>query len=263
MNRRLISFASAGVTTVLLLSGCGGAGASPTNTPAPVATSVPVPTVEVPTTAPAATASTGITSTDAMSGTAMPGASDAMTSTDMMTGTAMPGASDAMTSTDMMTGTAMPGASDAMTSTDSMSSTGSMDMNIAEVAMGNSKFKTLVTALQAAGLADTLKGDGPFTVFAPTDEAFAKLDATTLANLLKPENKAELAKILKYHVVSGKVLAADVMKMTSAKTLDGDELKIKVDGSTVMVNNAKVIMTDIQTKNGVIHAIDTVLMPPK
>ena len=98
-------------------------------------------------------------------------------------------------------------------------------------------------------------------MFAPTDAAFAKLDPTTLANLLKPENKDQLVKILTYHVVAGKVLAADVMKMTSAKTLEGSDLTIKVDGSTVMVNDAKVIMTDVQTKNGVIHAIDTVLMP--
>ena len=123
------------------------------------------------------------------------------------------------------------------------------------------KFNTLVAAVKAAGLVDTLKGPGPFTVFAPTDEAFAKLPAGTLESLLKPENKAKLQSILTYHVVSGKVMAADVVKLTSAKTVEGQTVAIKTGNNTVMVNNATVTKTDIATSNGVIHVIDTVLLP--
>jgi uncharacterized surface protein with fasciclin (FAS1) repeats len=123
------------------------------------------------------------------------------------------------------------------------------------------KFNTLVAAVKAAGLVETLKGPGPFTVFAPTDEAFAKLPAGTLESLLKPENKAKLAGILTYHVVAGKVMAADVVKLTSAKTVQGGEVKIQAMGGHVMVNNATVTKTDIATSNGVIHVIDTVLLP--
>jgi uncharacterized surface protein with fasciclin (FAS1) repeats len=238
MNQTNISFASAGAALLLLVA-CGGNPSSPTTVP----TVVQIPTAVPTTTAPSIVETDVMTATEVMTGTTIPGATDAMT------GTTMPTTTDTMTSTDMMTGT------------NAMSDTSMMDMNIAEAAMGNNKLKTLVMALQAAGLAETLKGSGPFTVFAPTDEAFAKLDASTLTTLLKPENKEQLAMILKYHVVSGEVSAADVMKMTSAKTLEGEDLTIKVDGSTVMVNNAKVIMTDIKTKNGVIHVIDTVLMP--
>lgn len=122
------------------------------------------------------------------------------------------------------------------------------------------KFNTLVAAVKAAGLADTLKGPGPFTVFAPTDAAFAKLPAGTLESLLKPENKAKLQSILTYHVVSGKVMAADVVKLTSAKTVEGGSVAIKA-GRGVMVNNATVTKTDIAASNGVIHVIDTVLLP--
>jgi uncharacterized surface protein with fasciclin (FAS1) repeats len=122
-------------------------------------------------------------------------------------------------------------------------------------------FNTLVAAVKAAGLVETLKGSGPFTVFAPTDEAFAKLPAGTLADLLKPENKAKLTKILTYHVVAGKVMAADVVKMASAKTVEGQEIKIHVSGGAVSINNAKVAKTDIMTDNGVIHVIDTVILP--
>ena len=123
------------------------------------------------------------------------------------------------------------------------------------------KFNTLVAAVKAAGLVDTLKGPGPFTVFAPTDEAFAKLPAGTLESLLKPENKPKLQSILTYHVVSGKVMAADVVKLSSAKTVEGGSVTIKTSSSGVMVNNATVIKTDIATSNGVIHVIDTVLLP--
>jgi len=121
----------------------------------------------------------------------------------------------------------------------------------------------LASALQAAGLVDTLKGDGPFTVFAPTDEAFAKLPKGTVENLLKPENKDQLVSILTYHVVPGKVQAADVVKMDEAKTVNGEMVDIEVKGDTAMVNDAKVTKTDIAASNGVIHVIDTVILPPK
>ena len=122
-------------------------------------------------------------------------------------------------------------------------------------------FNTLVAAVKAAELVDALKGDGPYTVFAPTDEAFAKLPAGTLDNLLKPENKDQLRKILTYHVVPGKVMAKDVLKLQSAKTLEGGNLKIHAANGAVEVNNANVTKTDIVTSNGVIHVIDTVLLP--
>lgn len=123
------------------------------------------------------------------------------------------------------------------------------------------KFNTLVAAVKAADLVDTLKGPGPFTVFAPTDAAFAKLPAGTLEELLKPENKEKLVKILTYHVVAGAVHAKDVAKLTSAKTVSGGELKIHAGKGGVTINNAKVVKADIETSNGVIHVIDTVLLP--
>ena len=122
-------------------------------------------------------------------------------------------------------------------------------------------FNTLATALKAAGLVDALKGAGPFTVFAPTDEAFANLPSGTLENLLKPENKDELRKILTYHVVAGRVTAKDVVKLDSAKTLEGGSVVIHALDTGVMVNNAHVTNTDIAASNGVIHVIDTVLIP--
>jgi uncharacterized surface protein with fasciclin (FAS1) repeats len=133
--------------------------------------------------------------------------------------------------------------------------------DIVDTAIGAGSFKTLVAAIQAAGLVDTLKGPGPFTVFAPTDEAFAKLPAGTVDALLK--DPAKLKKILTYHVVAGKVMAADVVKLKTAKTVEGSTVKITVKGSSVMVNNANVVKTDIATDNGVIHVIDTVIMPKK
>jgi uncharacterized surface protein with fasciclin (FAS1) repeats len=136
------------------------------------------------------------------------------------------------------------------------------DKDIVDTAVAAGQFKTLAAALGAAGLIDTLKGPGPFTVFAPTDAAFAKLPAGTLENLLKPENKAKLEAILTYHVVSGTVMAADVVKLKKAKTVNGAMVKIKVKGTTVMINNATVTTTDILASNGVIHVIDTVLLPP-
>ena len=138
---------------------------------------------------------------------------------------------------------------------------GSYKKDIVDTAVGAGSFNTLVTAVQAADLVDTLKGDGPFTVFAPTDEAFSKLPAGTVEDLLKPENKEKLQAILLYHVVPGKVTAAEVVKLSSAKTASDMDLAIVVDGKSVMVNDAKVIQTDIMTSNGVIHVIDTVMIP--
>ncbi|MBC7795574.1 MAG: fasciclin domain-containing protein [Pyrinomonadaceae bacterium] len=134
--------------------------------------------------------------------------------------------------------------------------------DIVDTAVAAGNFTTLATALEAADLITTLKGAGPFTVFAPTDAAFAKLPKATLESLLKPENKATLVKILTYHVVPGKVLAADVVKIKSAKTVQGQSVKINAKGGKVVLNgNSNVTQTDIQTSNGVIHVIDTVLMP--
>jgi len=135
------------------------------------------------------------------------------------------------------------------------------EMDIVDTAVAAGSFKTLVAAAKAAGLVDTLKGKGPYTVFAPTDEAFAKLPTGTVENLLKPENKQKLADLLKYHVVAGKVMAEDVVKLTEAKTLQGQSAKVKVTGGNVMIDGAHVVKTDIGTTNGVIHVIDAVIMP--
>jgi transforming growth factor-beta-induced protein len=123
------------------------------------------------------------------------------------------------------------------------------------------KFNTLVAAVKAAGLVDTLKRPGPFTVFAPTDEAFARLPAGTLETLLKPENRARLQSILTYHVVPGRVMAKDVVKLHSAKSVEGRNITIKTMNGGVMVDNAHVTKTDIETSNGVIHVIDAVILP--
>jgi uncharacterized surface protein with fasciclin (FAS1) repeats len=123
------------------------------------------------------------------------------------------------------------------------------------------KFNTLVAAVKAAGLVDTLKGPGPFTVFAPTDEAFAKLPAGALEDLLRPENKAKLQSVLTYHVVPGRVMSRDVMKLNSAKTAEGSTIKIKASQKGVMVNDAHVVKADIDASNGVIHVIDKVILP--
>ncbi len=133
--------------------------------------------------------------------------------------------------------------------------------DIVDTAVAAGSFKTLAAALTAADLVSTLKGKGPFTVFAPTDEAFSKLPAGTVETLLKPENKAKLVSILTYHVVSGSVMAADVVKLKEATTVQGGKVSIMLHGADVMVNNANVVKTDIKTSNGVIHVIDTVLMP--
>lgn len=133
--------------------------------------------------------------------------------------------------------------------------------DIVDTAVAAGQFTTLAKALQAAGLVETLKGKGPFTVFAPTDEAFAKLPSGALDDLLKPENKEKLKAVLLYHVVAGKVPAAKVMKMKSAKTVNGQEVTISTSGGKVMVNVATVVKADVMASNGIIHVIDTVLMP--
>jgi len=133
--------------------------------------------------------------------------------------------------------------------------------DIVDTAIAAGSFNTLATALQAAGLADTLKGKGPFTVFAPTDDAFSKLPTGTVESLLKPENKDKSRAILLYHVVSGDVTAAQVVKLSSAKTVNGQDLKISVNNGTVMVNDATIVKADVVASNGVIHVIDTVLLP--
>ncbi|MCQ3935593.1 MAG: fasciclin domain-containing protein [Chloroflexi bacterium] len=134
--------------------------------------------------------------------------------------------------------------------------------DIVDTAVADGRFTTLVAAVQAAGLVETLKGEGPFTVFAPTDDAFAALPEGTVESLLLPENKQALTDILLYHVVSGKVMAADVTGLESAPTVLGKDIAIKVDMGNVYINDAKVIITDIETSNGVIHVIDAVILPP-
>ena len=133
--------------------------------------------------------------------------------------------------------------------------------DIVETAVQAGKFKTLAAAATAAGLVPTLQGDGPFTVFAPTDDAFAKLPKGTVETLLKPENKDQLVAILTYHVVPGKVMASDVVKLKGAKTVNGQRANIKVTDGGVMVDSAKVVKTDIECSNGVIHVIDSVILP--
>ncbi|MCH8511301.1 MAG: fasciclin domain-containing protein [Kiritimatiellae bacterium] len=134
--------------------------------------------------------------------------------------------------------------------------------DIVDTAVAAGTFETLVAAVQAADLVDALKGEGPLTVFAPTDAAFAALPEGTVENLLKPENKEQLVAILTYHVVAGKVTAADVVELDSAETLQGSEIKISVEEGSVKINQATVVTADIMTSNGVIHVIDAVIMPP-
>lgn len=133
--------------------------------------------------------------------------------------------------------------------------------DIVDTAVADGRFTTLVAAVQAAGLVETLKGEGPYTVFAPTDDAFAKLPAGTLEELVKPENKQKLTDILLYHVVSGKVASADVAGLNSATTVLGQDVAIKIDMGHVYIDDAKVIITDIETSNGIIHVLDTVILP--
>lgn len=139
---------------------------------------------------------------------------------------------------------------------------GGHSKDIVDTAVSAGSFNTLVTAVQTAGLVDALKSEGPFTVFAPTDDAFAKLPAGTVEDLLKPENREKLQAILTYHVVPAKVMAADVADGASAATLlDGNSLSFSIDDGKVMIGDAQVVQTDIQTSNGVIHVIDSVLLP--
>ncbi len=144
-----------------------------------------------------------------------------------------------------------------------MNTTSSAKTNLVETVASQDSFSIFGKALNAAGLADTLKGAGPYTVFAPTDAAFRKLPAGKLDNWLKPENKAELISIINYHVSPGRVLAADVGKLRETKTVQGQSAKIKMHGDKVMIDGANVTLTDIGSSNGVIHAIDTVLVPTK
>ncbi len=133
--------------------------------------------------------------------------------------------------------------------------------DIVETAVAAGPFNTLVAAVKAAGLVETLKGEGPFTVFAPTDDAFEKLPAGTVEELLKPENRDKLTAVLTYHVVPGKLMAADVVNTKSAKTLQGQSVRFEVKEGQAMIDNARIIKTDIATSNGVIHVLDTVILP--
>lgn len=134
--------------------------------------------------------------------------------------------------------------------------------DIVETAVANGNFKTLTAALQAAGLVETLKGKGPYTVFAPTDEAFRKLPAGTVETLLKPENKAQLQKVLTYHVVAGNVMSKDLKgKTTNAQTVEGSAVRIDASGNSVRVNDAAVTQADVTASNGVIHVIDSAIIP--
>jgi len=143
------------------------------------------------------------------------------------------------------------------------SSSSTATKNLVDTVASQGSFKTFGRALQAAGLVETLKSAGPYTVFAPTDAAFEKLPAGKLDNWLKPENKAELISVLKYHVTPGRVLAADVGKLSQTKTEQGETAKIRMTGDKVTINDANVTLTDIASSNGVIHPIDTVLVPTK
>ena len=148
-----------------------------------------------------------------------------------------------------------------VTGNSALAGCGTCDKSIVEVAAASKDFKTLVAAVKAAGLVDTLSGKGPFTVFAPTEAAFAKLPKGTVAELIKPENKKKLISILTYHVVPSKVMAKDVVNLKAAKTAQGSKVQIKVKDGKVMLDKALVVKTDIPCKNGVIHVIDTVIIP--
>ena len=149
----------------------------------------------------------------------------------------------------------------ALTLAATMPAVRAQEKDIVDTAVAAGSFKTLAAALQAAGLVDTLKGKGPFTVFAPTDEAFAKLPKGTVEELLKPENKAKLTAILTYHVVPGAVSASQVTKLKDAKTVNGQSVKISASGGGVMIDGARVVKADIRASNGVIHVIDSVILP--
>lgn len=156
---------------------------------------------------------------------------------------------------------ASPEVSEATAGGDAVAEAPATNKNIVETAQEAGQFNTLVQAVQAAGLADTLAGNGPYTVFAPTDEAFASLPEGTLESLLLPENKDKLTKILTFHIVEGNVTSDQVVGLSSAQTLEGGELSIAVDGADVKVGGADVVQADIPCSNGVIHVVNTVLMP--
>ncbi|MEO0555639.1 MAG: fasciclin domain-containing protein [Bacteroidota bacterium] len=138
----------------------------------------------------------------------------------------------------------------------------SQSKDIVDLAVGNDGLKTLVAAVKAGGLVDVLKSDGPFTVFAPTDEAFAALPEGTLESLLKPENKDQLVDILKYHVVSGKIMSTDLSNGQKATTVQGEKIKVAIKSGGVKIENANVVAADVKAKNGVVHVIDAVILPP-
>ena len=138
----------------------------------------------------------------------------------------------------------------------------SQSKDIVDLAVGNDGLKTLVAAVKAGGLVDVLKSDGPFTVFAPTDEAFAALPEGTLESLLKPENKDQLVAILKYHVVSGKIMSTDLSNGQKATTVQGEKIKVAIKSGGVKIENANVVAADVKAKNGVVHVIDAVILPP-
>ena len=144
----------------------------------------------------------------------------------------------------------------------SASAANAQSKDIVDLAVGNDNLKTLVAAVKAGGLVETLKGKGPFTVFAPTDEAFAALPAGTLEMLLKPENKDKLVAILTYHVVPGKVMSTDLSDGQKAKTVQGENVSVSIRGGSVKISGAKVIAADVKAKNGVVHVIDKVILPP-
>jgi uncharacterized surface protein with fasciclin (FAS1) repeats len=138
----------------------------------------------------------------------------------------------------------------------------SQSKDIVGLAAGNEDLSTLVTAVKAAGLVETLQGTGPFTVFAPTNAAFAALPAGTLESLLKPENKAKLVSVLTYHVIGAKVMSTDLSNGQKAKTVEGEEVKVSIGSKGVMINDAKVVAADVAASNGVVHVIDKVILPP-
>lgn len=142
------------------------------------------------------------------------------------------------------------------------SSVKSQSKDIVDLAAGNDNLKTLVAAVKAGGLVDVLKSDGPFTVFAPTDQAFAALPEGTLESLLKPENKDQLASILKYHVVAGKVKSSDLSNGQKAATVQGEKVGVSIKNGKVKIDDAQVIMADVEAKNGIVHVIDKVILPP-
>lgn len=143
-----------------------------------------------------------------------------------------------------------------------LSSVQAQDKNIVELAVGTESLSTLVAAVQAGGLVETLQGDGPFTVFAPTNEAFAKLPEGVVENLLKPENKDALVAVLTYHVIAGKVKSTDLSDGMKAETIEGSEITVDISYGKVKIDNAKVAAADIMASNGVVHVIDTVILPP-